>query len=242
MKLCPYCGTELPDDAKACNNCGRPCPEPAVTEPENKEPVQAEETEAVPEQIRTPEPEQVQKPEDGQAPAEFPSGGQESWNGPQDGWNNSQQGGWNNGQQNSWDNSQQGGWNNGQQGGWNGGQQNGWNGPQAGPYGPSGTMQRSNPFAMASCIFGVVATILNSLLFLPSILAIVFGLIGFMQIRKNPEIFRGKWMAIVGIVMGVICLIVYGIFFHRVYNALLQDPELIQQVQQYISGTSGMFL
>ena len=34
MKLCPYCGSELNDDAKFCGECGKPLPEdaPAVTE------------------------------------------------------------------------------------------------------------------------------------------------------------------------------------------------------------------
>ena len=34
MKLCPFCGSELNDDAKFCGECGKPLPEdaPAVTE------------------------------------------------------------------------------------------------------------------------------------------------------------------------------------------------------------------
>ena len=44
MKLCPFCGSELNDDAKFCGECGKPLPEdaPAVTEapaePEPQEP------------------------------------------------------------------------------------------------------------------------------------------------------------------------------------------------------------
>ncbi len=48
MKLCPYCGSELNDDAKFCGECGKPLPEdaPAVTEapaePEPQEPAPEE--------------------------------------------------------------------------------------------------------------------------------------------------------------------------------------------------------
>ena len=48
MKLCPFCGSELNDDAKFCGECGKPLPEeaPAVTEapaePEPQEPAPEE--------------------------------------------------------------------------------------------------------------------------------------------------------------------------------------------------------
>lgn len=48
MKLCPFCGSELNDDAKFCGECGKPLPEeaPAVTEapaePESQEPAPEE--------------------------------------------------------------------------------------------------------------------------------------------------------------------------------------------------------
>ena len=43
MKLCPYCGSELNDDAKFCGECGKPLPEEAPLKTEiPAEPVAAE--------------------------------------------------------------------------------------------------------------------------------------------------------------------------------------------------------
>ena len=52
MKLCPYCGSELNDDAKFCGECGKPLPEdaPAVAEA----PVEPEVQETAPEEPATP--------------------------------------------------------------------------------------------------------------------------------------------------------------------------------------------
>ena len=35
MKQCTYCGAELQDDARACNNCGRPVPDMPEPEQDN---------------------------------------------------------------------------------------------------------------------------------------------------------------------------------------------------------------
>lgn len=53
MKLCPFCGSELNDDAKFCGECGKPLPEEAPlrtdipAEPVAAEPVAAEPAAAV---------------------------------------------------------------------------------------------------------------------------------------------------------------------------------------------------
>ena len=48
MKLCPFCGSELNDDAKFCGECGKPLPEEAPLRTEiPAEPVEAEPAAAV---------------------------------------------------------------------------------------------------------------------------------------------------------------------------------------------------
>ena len=308
MKQCPYCSAELPDEARACSNCGRPLPDMIHTEEDQQKPDDAgkdtdsADTASVDYTERIKETEEVhqsgqdmyqQNPQNAQGVQNWDQSAQD-WNqNPQDnqsaqGWNSNQQNwdqsaqGWNSNQQNwnqnpqnwnqnpqdwnqnpqNWDQNAQGwnrnpqgwnqdpqgwdqnpqNWNNNSQGwnrnpqGWNQNQQQNWYGQQ------STSQQRSNPFAMTSLICGMAATVLNSLLFVPSILAIIFGIIGYVQTKKNPDKFHGGWMAVVGMVMGVICLIVYGVLFARVYHAILQNPEFIQQIQQYVESTMGLHL
>ena len=53
MKQCPYCGSELNDDAKFCGECGKPLPEEAPLRTEvPAEPVEAEPAAAVPAEAR----------------------------------------------------------------------------------------------------------------------------------------------------------------------------------------------
>ena len=254
MKQCTYCGAELKDDARACNNCGRPVP--GMPEPEAESPVHvsSEETQNVPGE--TPAEEQPQQnPWEQQA-----QWGQQIPQGPYDPWNpqgqQSQQNPWGpqspQGQQNPWGpQSPQG-----QQNLWGSqspqGQQNPWGQQQApwgwqqndpsgqgygGPYPGYGTQQntqsRYNTFALWSLVFGFLASFLNGIVFIPSIIAIVFAIVGLVQISKNPAVFRGKWMAIVGLAFGIVFLVVYGYVFHIVFQAV-QDPETFEQLQQYL--------
>ena len=60
MKLCPYCGSELNDDAKFCGECGKPLPEDAFAvteapaEPEPQEPAAPAESAAPSEPVIAP--------------------------------------------------------------------------------------------------------------------------------------------------------------------------------------------
>ena len=69
-----------------------------------------------------------------------------------------------------------------------------------------------------------------------------FGVIGFLQIRRAPQLYRGRWMALAGIILGVMFLVVYAVLFSRVYSALMQNPELFQQIEQYVQQNTGIFL
>ena len=212
MKQCIYCGADLQDDARACNNCGRPVPD--MPEKEAEKPAAAEEQQEAP--VQQEQPQQPQQDPWGQQ-LQLPQ---------QDPWGQQPQ----QPQQNLWGQTQQ-------QGPW-GWQQNdpyrqGSGGPYSGYGSPQNIQGRYNTFALWSLIFGFLASFLNGFVFIPSIIAIVFSVIGILQIRKNPGMFRGQWMAIVGLILGIFFLIVYAYVFRMVFQAV-QDPETFQQLQQYL--------
>ncbi|MBL7932265.1 MAG: DUF4190 domain-containing protein [Bacteroidia bacterium] len=64
--------------------------------------------------------------------------------------------------------------------------------------------KRNNGFAVASFICGMM-----SFLFLPAIPAVLFGLIGLAQINKNPEKYKGKWIAVTGLIIGGIMSLIF---------------------------------
>jgi hypothetical protein len=59
------------------------------------------------------------------------------------------------------------------------------------------TVAKDNGWAIASFITG-----LFSWLLLPAPIALVMGIVGLNQIQKEPHKHKGKWMAVVGIVLG----------------------------------------
>lgn len=64
------------------------------------------------------------------------------------------------------------------------------------------SVQRTNGFAVASLVLGIIGIIL-CFLFLPWILAIVFGAIGIKQCNDDPT-YTGKGLAIAGLVCGLV--------------------------------------
>ncbi len=252
MKQCVFCGAELEDDARACNNCGRPVPDMPEKEPEKE-----------PEKQKTEEYKAPEDPEDVQTPPEQPQQDQWAQQSVQDRNGQMQQ-------QSPWDQQgQQGSWNpwgqtpqNPPQNSWNQPQQippqNQWNQPQVPPQDPWGRPQQNTPwgqqnnnapyqgyqnqpngflrynkFAIWALALGALAYFLNLFFCVASVAAIILGVIGWMQISKNPTVFKGKWMAILGVVLGVVFLIVY-IQAYRMAFQILQDPESMKWMQQYL--------
>ena len=68
---------------------------------------------------------------------------------------------------------------------------------------------RTNPFAVASMVLGITGVILFVLFAIPSILAVVFGLIALSQIRESGDTEAGSGMATAGIVLGAIETVVF---------------------------------
>jgi hypothetical protein len=62
---------------------------------------------------------------------------------------------------------------------------------------------RTNNFAVASLVLGIVG-VLMCFLFVPSILAVIFGAVGLSQIKQQPFVYRGRGLATAGLVLGLI--------------------------------------
>ena len=237
MKSCIYCGAELPDEAKACSNCGRPLPE-AETAPSGEQEAADTADDAAPAGS-------ADNGTEGEQHADS-SAEENTWHQeqPRDAWNQSSYGGelWGRPDadgQNQWNQPGTNGQNQWNQPGVNGQNQWGqpgaygqeqWNRQDAWRYPPA---QRTNGLAIASLIMGIAALFLNSLYFIPSMMAIGFGIAALLQIRKSPQYYRGGGMATAGIILGVIFLIVYIALFLWALH-LMQDPEFMQLVQQYM--------
>jgi hypothetical protein len=71
---------------------------------------------------------------------------------------------------------------------------------------------RYNGFAIASMVLGILALVTYYGAFVFGVLAIIFGAIALKRIRENPE-FKGRGMAIAGIVCGIVALAAMLIVF-----------------------------
>ena len=69
---------------------------------------------------------------------------------------------------------------------------------------------RTNGFAIASLVCGIIALFLDFFFLIPSILAIVFGVIG---IKNSAECNSGRGISIAGIIMGIISIALYIVLF-----------------------------
>lgn len=66
------------------------------------------------------------------------------------------------------------------------------------------TVKRNNGFAVASFICSLM-----SIFFVPAVPALLFGLIGLAQINRDSEKYKGRWMAIMGIIIGGIMSLLF---------------------------------
>jgi apolipoprotein N-acyltransferase len=70
-------------------------------------------------------------------------------------------------------------------------------------YRPRGPAARTNGLAIAALVLGVVGAFTASFV-LPSILALVFGLVSLSQIKRSAGTQGGQGLAIAGIVLGAV--------------------------------------
>ena len=70
----------------------------------------------------------------------------------------------------------------------------------------SGTVRKTNSYAMAGMVFGILA-VLCCCKFLFGALGIIFSLVGLMQINRHPEFYEGRGLAIAGLVLSTLSLL-----------------------------------
>jgi hypothetical protein len=69
---------------------------------------------------------------------------------------------------------------------------------------PSQLAVRTNGFAVASLVLGIIGVLINPL----AILAIIFGGVALSQLSKTPEV-KGKGLAVAGLVLGIIMVVLW---------------------------------
>lgn len=82
--------------------------------------------------------------------------------------------------------------------------------------GPMAPAKKTNGLAVAALVLGIVGVPLFWLWEIPPILALIFGLVSYSQIRKSEGRQGGEGMAITGIVLGAL-VIIFGVFFLLVF-------------------------
>jgi uncharacterized protein DUF4190/uncharacterized protein DUF4339 len=70
----------------------------------------------------------------------------------------------------------------------------------------SGPVRKTNSYAMAGMIFGILA-VLCCCKFLFGAFGIIFSLIGLAQINRQPEFYEGRGLAIAGLVLSILSLL-----------------------------------
>jgi uncharacterized protein DUF4190/uncharacterized protein DUF4339 len=95
----------------------------------------------------------------------------------------------------------------------------------------AGQMAKTNSYAQAGMIFGILSLTCCCCGFPFGILGLVFSLIGLSQINANPQLHEGRGMAIAGLVLSILSLLLGAgsIFF----NLLASQPHVSWNVGQF---------
>jgi hypothetical protein len=95
----------------------------------------------------------------------------------------------------------------------------------------AGQMAKTNSYAQAGMIFGILSLICCCCGFPFGILGLVFSLIGLSQINANPQLHEGRGMAIAGLVLSILSLLLgAGSMF---FNLLVHQPHVMWNVGQF---------
>ncbi len=92
---------------------------------------------------------------------------------------------------------------------------------------------KTNGLAIASLVLGIVAFFGDFLFFIPSILAIIFGVVGMVKAKSYGN---GKGMAIAGLVLGIVALIVTVIIIMlalSIFGFVVSLPGIITDALSY---------
>lgn len=75
----------------------------------------------------------------------------------------------------------------------------------------AGIVRKTNGFATAGMVFGILSLMLCCCYGLPlNILGIIFSCIALSQINRHPEIYEGRGLAITGLVLSIASILFYG--------------------------------
>jgi hypothetical protein len=95
----------------------------------------------------------------------------------------------------------------------------------------AGQMAKTNSYAQAGMIFGILSLTCCCCGFPFGILGLVFSLIGLSQINANPQLHEGRGMAIAGLVLSILSLLLgAGSMF---FNLLMHQPHVMWNVGQF---------
>lgn len=95
----------------------------------------------------------------------------------------------------------------------------------------AGRMAKTNSYAQAGLIFGILSMTCCCCGFPFGILGLVFSLIGLSQINANPQLHEGHGMAIAGLILSILSLLLSagGILF----NLATTPPHVLWQAGQF---------
>jgi hypothetical protein len=103
--------------------------------------------------------------------------------------------------------------------------------PPARGLGTAGRMAKTNSYAQAGMIFGILSLVCCCCGFPFGILGVVFSLVGLSQINTHPELHEGRGMAIAGLILsGLSLLLGAGSMLFR-----------LAAMQPHIMGNFGRF-
>jgi hypothetical protein len=95
----------------------------------------------------------------------------------------------------------------------------------------AGRMAKTNSYAQAGMIFGILSVTCCCCGFPFGILGLIFSLIGLSQISANPELHEGRGMAIAGLVLSILSLLLgAGSMF---FNLLANQPHVVWNVGRF---------
>jgi hypothetical protein len=95
----------------------------------------------------------------------------------------------------------------------------------------AGQMAKTNSYAQAGMIFGILSVTCCCCGFPFGILGLVFSLIGLSQINANQELHEGRGMAVAGLILSILSLLLgAGSMF---FNLLASQPHVSWNVGQF---------
>jgi hypothetical protein len=95
----------------------------------------------------------------------------------------------------------------------------------------AGQMAKTNSYAQAGMIFGILSLVCCCCGFPFGILGLVFSLIGLSQINANPQFHEGRGMAIAGLILSILSLLLAA--GSMVFNLTTSQPHVMWNVGRF---------